>query len=497
MVDGELKDSLTQLNEFYQVLINQPEPEQEEEAQKEMVPLLEKIQGNLGDRTDLTDQISALHEQVKNWKTLDNWFYEVKGLAEKMKSLLIEGGILTKESVAPVEAAPSKPEPKQEPKPEPKDTSSEKVDEYEARMKAMEERMKSLEEREKKLEAKENELKKKEKQQKAQSAPKTPLKSKLSVPKLSVPKVAQPKKKIAPSTVPKTSEVKFQAASPVKPVIKMNSQKIKINISGGATPIKINPTPLKINPVGATSAPQIKPVGGGQPSIRPVGGQPQMRPVGGQPSIRPVGGQPQIRPVGGQPQMKPVGGVSRPQFKAVGNISRPKIQPGMKMPAPNDSVSRPGNVKPGGAAFQKPSGPVNLFDQQVGKKPVNLFDQPQGKKSAGGQVTQGAQGGVQQVGGPAKKVTGLGKMDFSAQKAQTLSDDNKYLLSLPPSELYYQLIKFESQQFFYDKQLKEAEQSHSKGRIAEAEFRGARERFNFEIDSLGSKIKDIRALILN
>ena len=528
MSEEELTKLLNRLSDIFMLLTGQPEPEQEEEAQKELVPLLKDLI-SVGNREDLKPQVEELFEIVSKWDTLEKWFSEVEGLSEKMQFVLMNYGIVSEEASPEVQTEEARQEviALEKARQEIKQEDSETIDEYEKRIKEMEARMQELEEKNKKL----LELEKKLLESKDKSeVPSSGLKPKLAAPKIKLPPVVSPKKVIAPSTIEK--ELINTPVTDPEPNIGLNqneASKIKINMSSSASPIKIQSNPVKIDisaanqpqirpsgapiikPVGAQS-PQIKPVGG--PVIKPVGAQtPQIKPVG-TPVIKPIGAEtPQIKPIGGSmikpvvggtPQIKPVGNVgvspiSGMGIKPVGDIKKPSIAPiSPANPEPpkiqgfNPSIASPTNEIP-----QPSRSSINLFDQQAGqKKPVNLFDQqpgskptPQGDVGLAGEQSQANSGPIQKIGG-------LGKMDFTAQGPAIINAENQEYLSMASNELYQMLIRLENKSFFYDKLLKESEQNYQKGQINEAEFRGARERFNFEIDTAGKKIKDIRALIL-
>jgi hypothetical protein len=528
MSEEELTKLLNRLSDIFMLLTGQPEPEQEEEAQKELVPLLRDLI-SVGNREDLKPQVEELFEIVSKWDTLEKWFSEVEGLSEKMQFVLMNYGIVSEG--APQEEHTEEVQQEvialEKARQELKKDDSETIDEYEKQIKEMEARMQDLEEKNKKL----LELEKKLLESKEKSeVPSSGLKPKLAAPKIKLPPVAAPKKVITPSMMEKdTTADPPEELRSAPPNIQNEAPKIKINIASSASPIKIQPNPVKIDmpstiqpQIRPSNAPIIKPVGAQTPQIKPVGGpiikpvsadSPQIKPVGS-PIIKPIGAEsPQIKPiggsmikpvVGGSPQIKPVGNVSISPIggmgiKPVGDVKRPSISPiASANPEPpkiqgfNPSTPSPGNTIP-----QPTRGSINLFDQQAGqKKSVNLFDQqPSSKSSPQNDVgVAGEQGRANS--GPIQKIGGLGKMDFTAQGPAIVNAENQEYLSMAPNELYQMLIRLENKSFFYDKMLKESEQNYQKGQINEAEFRGARERFNFEIDNAGKKIKDIRALIL-
>lgn len=83
----ETQTILGQLLQIYQLLVNQPDPEEEEEAQKELLNLLTDLEGQL-DSPELWEQVKALKTIVEKWDTLESWYTEVEKLDVLFKEML-------------------------------------------------------------------------------------------------------------------------------------------------------------------------------------------------------------------------------------------------------------------------------------------------------------------------------------------------------------------------------------------------------------------------
>ncbi|MHA1338567.1 MAG: hypothetical protein ACTSRZ_02385 [Promethearchaeota archaeon] len=79
--------SLERLKEIYDLLIGEPTPDDEIEAQKEIVKILEDLI-NTGDQRFDMDLLKNTLEIAKNWDTLENWFAEVPNLSDNLKKII-------------------------------------------------------------------------------------------------------------------------------------------------------------------------------------------------------------------------------------------------------------------------------------------------------------------------------------------------------------------------------------------------------------------------
>ena len=530
-----IEENKQKLSALYNLLIGEPKPEEEEDAQKELVQIFSDLVSGIEDSSH-KEQAQVLLTKVQKWDTLEKWFKEVNGLKELMADFLESLGINVESPDKITEGDLNSAE-----NMEFDDSLKQKVLEMEAKLKALEEKERLLEEKEKKLMALEKQQT--ENQEESKPAPSLHLKSKLMVPKVEIPRVTSPKKKIAPSTQP-DAQPEEQTQSDLDE--HQGLPQIKINL-GQTNPIKIKPTPIKIVPNGGdnNSKPIIKPISGsGAPSIQPISadqikpvsapgaskiamkpvsmpkpvGAPSIKPVGN-PSIKPVSA-PSIKPVGAS-SIKPIGGISAPSIQPVGRVA-PSIKPvsstpkpiggnasfgikpvgsGAPMIKPVGGISKP-NIRPVGQNqnsvpnIPRPqTGPVNLFDQSPGqKRPVNLFDPAPRGAPTPAQTNTGRQSGP--VDGPIEKIGGLNKINFAAEQSKVRSEENSYFASLPPFQMYQELIQFEAKRFYFDNAQKQLEKDFDAGKLDEGSFRGGKERYKFEIDRVSDKIKEIRALIL-
>ncbi len=516
-MNPELQNSLEEIKKIFLILTGTPEPEEEEQAQKDLLRIFENLI-NLVDDEQSKNLASELKTIISNWDTLEQWFTEVEGLSNKLRDLLSIYTMLDS----------SKTEESQDDILPQGDTDKDEIDEKQQQMNDLEARMKELEEKERLLKQKEMELEKKEKSMTQQSSPPkltSSLSSKLAVPKISVPKVSAPKQIVKPSSTPEHKagiKIDLGASAQLEKMGGSQEQKINIseNISGGP---KIKPVSkpmgssdqnngLKIKPVGNSPVSsenkilKIKAVGAPPRSTNGGAEAPKIKLVGGSggPSIKPVGdsSSPAIKPVGGSsgPSIRPVGNSSGPSIKPVGSISKPSIRPAGTPQKPSISVDGAQRVDGGSGQIPAPQkGPVNLFDAQPKKGPLNLFDKTPGKSSTNdteapslgsGQVSR------RESGGAIEKVGGLEKIDFNISGPESLKTHDSYYAKLPPEAVYQELLKAEAKRYYFDKNLKNLDERYSKGGLDEGEYRGQKERFRFEIDTYSDKIKEIRNMIL-
>ncbi len=316
-----------------------------------------------------------------------------------------------------------------------------------------------------------------------------------------------------------------------KPEAKNQSAGVKINpISASNGKQKKKTTNPKIRPVGdprkKEKGPKIRKVSSPgnknqKPKIRKVSSpgnnnkKPKIKKAGGEKKFAPPG----ISKVGGEsqkqenslPKIKKVGSssISKPKIKPVGKISKPKIKLAGSPKKPNLNIGGPNSKEANEKNSKIPTpqkGPKNLFDQKKKKGPVNLFDQKKGKSSN----SAAGSGGVQNVskvkkpkkiqkvskGGDIKKVGQLNKIDFNEGAPKSVAKDDSYYATLSPEEVYHELLKEEAKRYFYDKRRNQLEERYEKSGMDEGEYRGQKERYNFEIENCSDKIKEIRNMIL-
>ena len=81
----ETAKNYDRLKEIYETLIGEPTPDEEEEAQKELITILESL--SAADKEN-NESIETVLNIVKNWDTLEQWFSEVEGLSDAMKECI-------------------------------------------------------------------------------------------------------------------------------------------------------------------------------------------------------------------------------------------------------------------------------------------------------------------------------------------------------------------------------------------------------------------------
>lgn len=84
-------NNLPDLNTILDIYINlcgKPEPEEEEEAQKNMVPIFQEWLTNIGENDEKYSDVQEIYEMINNWDTLESWFFEVPYLKQKLGEYL-------------------------------------------------------------------------------------------------------------------------------------------------------------------------------------------------------------------------------------------------------------------------------------------------------------------------------------------------------------------------------------------------------------------------
>jgi len=99
--------SLSQLNEIYELLMGEPTPDDEINAQKKLITILEDLI-KIGDPKLDINLLKETYEIVKNWDTLENWFSEVPKLPDNLKKIVEMAGLKKEEKVTKKSEEPSK-----------------------------------------------------------------------------------------------------------------------------------------------------------------------------------------------------------------------------------------------------------------------------------------------------------------------------------------------------------------------------------------------------
>jgi hypothetical protein len=76
------------LMQVYEVLINLPQPEEEEEAQKQLFQIFTTLKSQLDENSDSSQEISQLLFFTKKWDPLESWFTELSDLPRLLRILL-------------------------------------------------------------------------------------------------------------------------------------------------------------------------------------------------------------------------------------------------------------------------------------------------------------------------------------------------------------------------------------------------------------------------
>ena len=241
--DELLKKEIDKLIEIYEMLISQPSPEEEEDAQKDLLVILTDVKTILGD-FDQFHELDELFQIIKNWDTLESWFYEINGLEDKLVNFLSKfRSHIKRRQKEPREASIPIAEGKI------KSSDSEIDKEKESRM---DKTFQTVEKKMKSLMTRDSLIHDEPQQAHIETISKSPhphLKSKLVAPKIIIPPVMAPKKRIEPSSMsysitaqpPQEEEPIKIDYIPPEPQSK-SAFKPKINpLSSSQKTIKINP----------------------------------------------------------------------------------------------------------------------------------------------------------------------------------------------------------------------------------------------------------------
>ena len=214
----EKNDILTVIRDHYQKLTSNPEPEEEEDAQKDLTKLFSQLMPHLEEDTELYSCAYDLTKIISAWDTLESWFDEVEELQEKMKNFLVKSDVSMEEKVDKQQGIE-------------KSSNKEKTNNDEFSKKEEELRKKAEE-----LAQLEEKLKQQQAQLNIQQKPIKPhpekpkITTKLMAPKITLPKIMKPDKFITPNS----------SHSPKKG--------IKIDLDASLSePIKIKEIPIKTN----------------------------------------------------------------------------------------------------------------------------------------------------------------------------------------------------------------------------------------------------------
>ena len=243
-----LENEIDKLIEIYEMLISQPTPEEEEQAQRDLLVVLRDIKDMLGD-FDQFNELDELFQTIANWDTLESWFYEINGLEEKLVKFLSKFRHVKKRHKEPREASISIPQDELE-------TQDSKFDqEKESRIdktfQTVEKKMKSLMTRDSLIH---DEVPPQAHIETVSKSTHLNLKSKLVAPKIVIPPVMAPKKKITPKTMSySTVDQQIQEEPPIKidytPPESQSKPQSKPEFQSKINPISSSQKTIKIHPI--------------------------------------------------------------------------------------------------------------------------------------------------------------------------------------------------------------------------------------------------------
>ncbi len=244
-----LETEIDKLIEIYEMLISQPTPEEEEQAQRDLLNILKDVKDMLGD-FDQFNELDELYQTISNWDTLESWFYEISGLEEKLVQFLSKFRHVKKRQKEPREASISIPQDGIE-------TEDSKFDqEKESRIDntflTVEKKMKSLMSRDNLI--RDDAPPQAHIETVSKSTHHPHLKSKLVAPKIVIPPVMAPKKKITPDTMSYSNVgQQTQDEAPIKidytPQESQSKPRPKPEFHPKINPISSSQKTIKIHPI--------------------------------------------------------------------------------------------------------------------------------------------------------------------------------------------------------------------------------------------------------
>jgi len=242
--DELLEKEIDKLVEIYEMLISQPTPEEEEDAQRDLLVILRDVKEILGDY-DQFNELDELYQIITDWDTLESWFYEIIGLEEKLVKFLSKFRHVKKRQKEPREA--SIPITHDQTARTYSEFDIEKESKIDKTFQTVEKKMKSLMTRDSLI----------HEDAPAQAHIETVLKSsqphlksKLVAPKIIIPPVMAPKKKIEPNSM---SYLKITQSTKEKAPIKIDytppESKSKLEFQPRINPISSSQKTIKIHPI--------------------------------------------------------------------------------------------------------------------------------------------------------------------------------------------------------------------------------------------------------
>ncbi len=247
--DELLEKEIDKLIEIYEMLISQPTPEEEEQAQRDLLVILKEVKDMLGD-FDQFHELDELYQIISKWDTLESWFYEIIGLEDKLVNFLSKFRHVNKrkDKKEPRELFPIS-----QGKIQSSDSEIDK--EKESRMnvtlQTVEKKMKNLMTRDSLIQDYSPPVINQPAHIEIVSKSPTPhLKSKLVAPKIIIPPVMAPKKKIVPDSMSYSNlNHQTQEKDPIKIDYTPPESQSKAEFHPKINPISSTQKTIKIHPI--------------------------------------------------------------------------------------------------------------------------------------------------------------------------------------------------------------------------------------------------------
>ncbi len=238
-----LEKEIDKLIEIYEMLISQPTPEEEEDAQRDLLVILRDVKDMLGD-FDQFNELDELYKIISDWDTLESWFYEIIGLEEKLVKFLSKFRHVKKRHKEPREA--SIPITQDNIESHGSEIDKEKEIRLDKTLQTVEKKMKSLMTRDSLI----HEIAPQAHIETIPVSSHPHLKSKLIAPKIVIPPVMAPKKRIEPDSMTYSNTTQqTQEKDPIKIDYVPPQTESKPEFHPKIKPISSSQKTIKINPI--------------------------------------------------------------------------------------------------------------------------------------------------------------------------------------------------------------------------------------------------------
>jgi len=232
--DELLEKEIDKLIEIYEMLISQPTPEEEEEAQRDLLVILRDVKDQFGE-IDQFNELDELYQIISDWDTLESWFDEIDELEEKLVKFLSKFRHVKKRKDKKKNLIPES------------EVYKEKESRIDRTLHTAEKKMKNLMTRDSLIHVDEPLPAHIET---VSQSPSPHLKSKLVAPKIIIPPVMAPKKRIEPSSMNYPNTVQpTQEKAPIKIDYTPPESKSKLEFKPNINPISSSQKTIKIHPI--------------------------------------------------------------------------------------------------------------------------------------------------------------------------------------------------------------------------------------------------------